>query len=170
MKKIYLIILVSVLGFNLYAQNKDSLFLFLALPVEHPLYNKIDSLENQSKIVCLEINKMEKLIIRDKQYRNDVSLKIKEQYIKWEIENKLIDSTSAQKYFNILLKKEELRFETLTIFLDVLIDNDKTMCYRLWLAEREKIKNIRSILDQFNIVDFNSDTINHTGKLQLEIE
>jgi hypothetical protein len=59
MKKIYLIILVLMIGFNLFAQNKDSLFLFLSLPVEHPLYNKIDSLENQSKIVCLEINKME---------------------------------------------------------------------------------------------------------------
>jgi hypothetical protein len=168
MKKIYLIILV--LGFNLFAQNKDSLFLFLSLPVEHPLYNKIDSLENQSKNVCLEINKMEKLIIKDKQYRNDASLKIKEQYIQWEIENKLIDSLAAQKYFNIVLKKEELRFEILTIFLDVLIDDDKTMCYRLWLAEREKIRIIRSIIDQWEIENNNSDTINHTGKLQLEIE
>jgi hypothetical protein len=147
-----------MIGFNLFAQNKDSLFLFLSLPVEHPLYNKIDSLENQSKIVCLEINKMEKLIIKDKQY------------IKWEIENKLIDSLAAQKYFNIVLKKEELRFEILTIFLDVLSDDDKTMCYRLWLAEREKIKIIRLITDQWEIENNNSDTINHTGKLQLEIE
>jgi hypothetical protein len=148
--------------------KSDSLFFFL--PAEHEQYINVDSIGKKFDSLTALVNKLELSIIKNKECRNSSDPQDKGQYVDWAVKNKQFDSSTALNYFSLMLQQRKERFEMLNIFLNVLDSENgqKTLCYRLWMAERARINLVSSFVDKWTPVEIVE--IIQTGRHQLEME